>query len=86
MLAYLMQLAALFNAICFNDAFFAIDLFKCFLFFVLCLGSLTHSLFISNIILHHAQCFQSVGFPNFMFTQFACFSMKGLCTLWRKRT
>ena len=38
--------------------------------FMLYLGFLTHSLSISNIILHHAQCFQSVGFPNFMFSLF----------------
>ena len=27
-------------------------------------------LFISNIILHHAQCIQFVGFTNFMVTPF----------------
>ena len=32
------------------------------LVFMLCLGLLTHSLFISSMILHHAQCFLSVGF------------------------
>ena len=51
MLAYLMLVAALSNAVCllliFANAF-------CFM---LCLGLLTHSLLISNIILHHAQCF-----------------------------
>ena len=45
MLAYLMLFAAL------SNAFFAID------FFLLCLGLLTHSLFISYMIFHHAQCF-----------------------------
>ena len=29
--------------------------------FMLCLGLLTHSLFISCINLHHGQCFYSVG-------------------------
>ena len=38
--------------------------------FKLCLGLFTHSLFTSNIILHHAQCFQSVGFPNLIVTMF----------------
>ena len=57
MLAYLMLLAALSNAVCLYNAsfFFAIDLCKCAFVFILCL--LTHSLFISNMILHHAQCF-----------------------------
>ena len=57
MLAYLMLLAALSNAVCLHGAFlfcFAIDFCKCF-FFMLCLGLLTHSLFISSIILHPAQ-------------------------------
>ena len=30
--------------------------------FMLCLGLLTHSLFISCVDLHHAQCFYTVGF------------------------
>ena len=48
MLAYLMLFAALSNAVClYNASFFAIDFSKCFLFvFMLCLGLLTHSLFI----------------------------------------
>ena len=37
---------------------------------MLCLVLLTNSLFISNIILHHAQCSLCVGFPNSMFTSF----------------
>ena len=57
MLAYLMLFAALSNAVGLYNAFFAIDFSKCFFAFMLCLGLLTHSLFISNIILHHAQCF-----------------------------
>ena len=38
--------------------------------FMLCLALLTHRLFISNIILHHAQCFYSVGLPYSMFSPF----------------
>ena len=53
MLAYLMLLAALCNAVCLYNAHFLSLIFV----FILCLGFLTHSLFISNIILHHAQCF-----------------------------
>ena len=45
--------------------------------FVLCL--LTHGLFVSNIILHHVQCSQSVGFPNSMFTPF--FNERDICSL-----
>ena len=57
MLAYLMLFAALTNAVCLYNAFFvAIDFYKCF-FFMLCLCLLTHSLFISSMIFHHAQCF-----------------------------
>ena len=45
--------------------------------FLLCLwlvvGYLVwHSLLISNVFLHHARCFYSVDFPNFMFTPFYC--------------
>ena len=35
--------------------------------FMHCLGLLTHCLFISSIILHHAQYFNLVDFPNSMF-------------------
>ena len=57
-LAYLMLLAALSNAVClYNASFFAIDFCKCFFVFMLYLGLLTHSLFISCFNLHHAQCF-----------------------------
>ena len=60
-------------------------LFVCvmLIFFKLCHGLLTHSLFISNIILHHAQCFYSVGFPNSIFSPFF---MKGLCVLYGEIT
>ena len=56
-LAYLMLFAALSNAVCLHNAsFFAIDLCKCFLFYVLSWLIDTY-LFISCINLHHAQCF-----------------------------
>ena len=53
MLAYLMLSAALSNALCLYDAIFLQLLFV----FMLCLGLLTHSLFISSMIFHHTQCF-----------------------------
>ena len=57
MLAYSMVLAALSNAVCLHNAsFFAIDYANSFCF-MLCLGLLTHSLFISSMIFHHTQCF-----------------------------
>ena len=57
-LAYLMLFAALSNAVCLYNAsfFFSIDFCKCFCF-MLCLGLLTHSLFILSMIFHHAQWF-----------------------------
>ena len=56
MLVYLMLFAALSNAACLHDAyFFAINIANAFCF-TLCLGLLTHSLFISSMIFHHAQC------------------------------
>ena len=55
-LAYLMLFAALSNAVCLYNASFLPDFCKCFLF-LFCLGLLTHSLSISCINLHHAQCF-----------------------------
>ena len=57
MLTYLL-LAALFNAVCLYDAFFFLLLIFANAFcFMLCLGFLTHSLFISSMIFHHAQWF-----------------------------
>ena len=53
-LAYLMLFAALSNAVCFYNAFFFL---RIIFVFMLCLGLLTNSLFISSMILHHAQCF-----------------------------
>ena len=58
MLAYLMLLAAICNAVCLDNVFFlfAIDFLECFLLscFVLVYR---HNLFISSLIFHHAQCF-----------------------------
>ena len=62
MLAYLMLFAALSNAVCLYNASFSFSFF-CHLFLqmlfviMLCLGLLTHSLFISCVNQHHAQCF-----------------------------
>ena len=62
MLAYLMLFAALSNAVfCIMLLFFHLFLQILFVF-MLCLGLLSHSLFISCVDLHHAQCFLSVGF------------------------
>ena len=62
MLANLMLLAALSYAVCLHNASF-FHLFLQMLFvFMLCLGLLSHSVFISCVYLHHAQCFKSVGF------------------------
>ena len=55
-LAYLMLLSALSNAVCLHNASF-LPLISAKLFiFMSCLGLLTHSLFISCINLDHAQC------------------------------
>ena len=50
MLAYLMLFAALSNAVCIMLSFFLQMLFV----FMFCLVLLTHSLFISSTIFHHA--------------------------------
>ena len=56
-LAYLVLFAALTNAVCLHNASF-FHLFLQMLFvFMLCLGLLSHSLFISCVDLHHAHCF-----------------------------
>ena len=61
-LAYLMLFAALSNAVClYNAFFFDIDFCKCFLFHALS-WFITHSLFISSMIFHHALCFYSSRF------------------------
>ena len=56
MLAYLMLFAALSNAVCLYNAFLLLILANAFCF-TICLGLLTHNLFISSMIFHHAQCF-----------------------------
>ena len=57
MLAYLMLFAALSNVVCLYNAFFFLFFLQMLFVFILCLGLLTHNLFISSIILHHAKCF-----------------------------
>ena len=54
--AYLMLFAALSNAVCFYNASFMPMISANALYFHVCLGLLTHSLFISCNSLHHAQC------------------------------
>ena len=56
-LAYLMLLAALSNAVCLYNAFSLLLIFANAFCFMLCFGLLTHSLLISSMIFHHAQCF-----------------------------
>ena len=55
-LTYLVLSAALSSAVCLYNAFLLLIFTNAFCF-MLCLGLLTHSLFISSIIFHHAQCF-----------------------------
>ena len=56
-LAYLMLFTALSNAVyLYNASFLPLISANAFCF-MLCLGLLTHSLFVSNMIFHHAQCF-----------------------------
>ena len=58
MLAYLMLLAALSNAISLCNAFFSLPLIFANAFcFMLCLRLMTHSLLILSMIFHNAQCF-----------------------------
>ena len=56
-LAYLMLFAALSIAVCLYNAFSLLLIFANAFCFMACLGLLTHSLFISSMIFHHAQCF-----------------------------
>ena len=51
MLAYLMLLSALSNAVCLHNAFFLLLIFANAFCFMHCLGLLTRRLFISSIIL-----------------------------------
>ena len=67
-LAYLMLLAALTNAVCLNNvSFFVFDLCKCFLF--LCFVFVYFYFF----YLHHGQYFNLFVFPNYMFTSLLLF-------------
>ena len=56
-LAYLMLFSALSNAVCLYNASFLPMISAIAFCFHVYLGLLTHSLFISCINLHHAQCF-----------------------------
>ena len=66
-LAYLMLFAALTNAVCLNNAFFFIDLCKCFLF-----SSFVFVYFIFLICIMHSA-FNLFVFPNYMFTSLLLF-------------
>ena len=55
MLAYLMLSAALSNAVCWCMFLFLPLIFANAFSFMLCLGLLTHRLFISSMIFHNAQ-------------------------------
>ena len=55
MLAYLMFFAALSNGVCLYNLFFLLLIFANAFCFMHCLGLLTHSLFISSMIFHHAR-------------------------------
>ena len=57
MLAYLMFCAALCNAVCCIMLLFCHWFLRMLFVIMLCLGLLTHTLFISSMIFHHAQCF-----------------------------
>ena len=57
MLAYLMLFSALSNAVFLYNAFFQPLIFANAFCFMLCLGLLTHRLFISSMNFYHAQRF-----------------------------
>ena len=84
--AYLMLFAALSNAVCLHNAFFAIDFCKCFLFscFVLVYWHIVCLFHILICIMHSA--FNLLVFPNSMFTPLLFFLLKGLCALRRNST
>ena len=90
LLAYLMLIAALSNAICIMLLFFSFfchRFLQMLLIFMLCLGLLTHSLFISCIICIMQSAFNLLVFPNSIFTPLLLFFlMKGLCALRRNST
>ena len=50
MLAYLILFTALSNAVCWHNAFFLLLILKMLFVFMLCLGLLTHNLFIPSMI------------------------------------
>ena len=68
-LAYLMLFAAITNAVCLNNAFFFIDLCKCFLFS--CFVFVYFIVFLLICIMHSA--FNLFVFPNYMFTSLLLF-------------
>ena len=73
-LAYLMLVAALTNAVClYNPSFFAIDFCKCFLFscFVLVYCHIVCLFHVLTCTMHSA--FNLLVFPNFMFTSLLLF-------------
>ena len=78
MLAYFILLAALSNSVYLKNAFF-IFIFANAFCFMLCLGLLTHSLFISSMIFHQAQCINQLVFPNSTFTPFLC--ERAMCSM-----
>ena len=87
MLAYLMVLAALSNAVCLDNAFFSffgIYFGKCFLFsfFVLVYWHIVCLFHVLFCIMYSA--FNQLFFHNSMFTPFSY--VKGLCALWRNST
>ena len=54
MLLQIMRACLMLFAACLSNGFFAIDFLQMLFVFILCLGLLTHSLFILCINLHHA--------------------------------
>ena len=81
MLAYLMLLAALSNAVCLHNASFLPLIFaNAFSWFI--------DTYFVYFMYYLASCsaFNVLVFPNSMFTPFFCFSMTGLCALWRNST
>ena len=83
MLVYLMLFAALFNAVCLYNSYFLPLIFANVYVFMLCVGLLTHSLFVSNII-----CIMLSSF-NLSVVLILCshrFLVKGLCALWRNNS
>ena len=83
MLAYLMLFAALFNADYFYNACFLPVIFRMLFVFMICLGLLTHSLFISILF-----CIMHSAFNLLVFLLLCSrrFLMKGLCAVWRNST